>query len=308
MFKERVIFMGTPEIASVYLQSLIDSHFNIVAVYTQPPRKKGRGMQVQESSVQKLAQKHKIEVYCPVDLGFSAAQKELQDLHPDIIVVMGYGLLLPKFILQLPRFGCINIHVSLLPRWRGAAPIEHAILNGDKITGLTIFKLVEKLDAGPIIAKDSMAIDPHIDKNDLTTLLNSKGTKLLISTLPDLFNKNVELEIQKEDMATHASKITTEIRKLDFNQDALTVYNRIRAFAPQPSAWFVFNKERIKIIKAKLRKGACEPSTIVNDQFHIGCNNGIICPTIVQREGKKPMKIDEFLRGFDFAVGQKINA
>ena len=132
--------------------------------------------------MQKLAQKHKIEIYCPVDLGFSAVQKELHDLHPDLIVVMGYGLLLPKFILQLPRFGCINIHVSLLPRWRGAAPIEHAILNGDKITGLTIFKLVEKLDAGPIIARDSIAIDPHIDKNDLTTLLNSKGTKLLIST------------------------------------------------------------------------------------------------------------------------------
>ena len=130
MFKERVIFMGTPEIASVYLQSLIDSHFNIVAVYTQPPRKKGRGMQVQESPVQKLAQKHNIGVHCPVDLCFSAAQKELQDLQPDIIVVMGYGLLLPKFVLQLPRFGCINIHVSLLPRWRGAAPIEHAILNG----------------------------------------------------------------------------------------------------------------------------------------------------------------------------------
>ena len=129
---------------------------------------------------------------------------------------MGYGLLLPKFILQLPRFGCINIHVSLLPRWRGAAPIEHAILNGDKITGLTIFKLVEKLDAGPIIAKDSMAIDPHIDKNDLTTLLNSKGTKLLISTLPDLFNKNVELEIQKEDMATHASKNYHRNKKIRF--------------------------------------------------------------------------------------------
>jgi len=300
--------MGTPDTASVYLQSLIDSHFNIVAVYTQPPRKKGRGMQVQESPVQKLAQKHNIGVFCPVDLCFSAAQKELQDLQPDIIVVMGYGLLLPKFVLQLPRFGCINIHVSLLPRWRGAAPIEHAILNGDTVTGLTIFKLVEKLDAGPIIAKDSMVIDPHIDKKDLTTLLNSKGTKLMISILPDLFQNNVEWEIQQEDMATHASKITTEMRKLDFNQGALTVYNQIRAFAPQPSAWFVFNKERIKIIKAKLREGASEPSTIVNDQFHIGCKNGIICPTIVQREGKKPMNAGEFLRGFEFAVGSKINA
>jgi len=308
VFKERVIFMGTPEIASVYLQALIDSHFNIVAVYTKPPRKKGRGMQVQESPVQKLAQKHYIGVYCPVDLSSSVAQKELQDLQPDIIVVMGYGLLLPKFVLQLPRFGCINIHVSLLPRWRGAAPIEHAIINGDKVTGLTIFKLVETLDAGPIIAKDSMVIDPHIDKKDLTTLLNSKGIKLMISTLPDLFNNNVELEIQQEDRATHASKITTEMRKLDFYQDALTVYNQIRAFAPQPSAWFFFNKERIKIIKAKLREGACEPSTIVNDQFHIGCKNGIICPTIVQREGKKPMNASEFLRGFEFAAGNKINA
>ena len=299
--------MGTPEIASVYLQSLIDSHFNIVAVYSQPPRKKGRGMQVQESPVQKLAQKHNIEVYCPVDLGFSATQKELENLQPDIIVVMGYGLLLPKFVLQLPRFGCINIHVSLLPRWRGAAPIEHAILNGDKITGLTIFKLVEKLDAGPIIAIDSMAIDQHIDKKDLTTLLSSRGTKLLISILPDLFNNNFALEIQNEDKVTYASKITTEMRKLNFNQDALTVYNHIRAFAPQPSAWFAFKNERIKIIKAKLMEGVCEPSTIVNDQFHIGCNNGIICQIIVQREGKKPMNADEFLRGFEFVVSQKIN-
>ena len=308
MFKERIVFMGTPEISSVYLKSLIDSNFNVVAVYTQPPRKKGRGMQVQESPVQELAQKHKIKVYYPVDLNFSVAQKELQDLQPDVIVVMGYGLLLPKFILQLPRFGCINIHVSLLPRWRGAAPIEHAILNGDKITGLTIFKLVEKLDAGPIIAKDSIAIDQHIDKNNLTTLLNLMGTKLLISVLPDLFKNKVELEIQTENQATYACKITTEMRKLDFNQEALKVYNRIRAFAPQPSAWFVFNKERIKIIKAKLLEGACEPSTILNDQFHIGCNNGIICPVIIQREGKKPMNTDEFLKGFKFMVGQKINA
>ena len=308
MANERIIFMGTSEISEMYLKSLLDSHYNIIAVYSQPPRKKGRGMKVQESSIQKLAQLHNIQVFTPKDFNSETTKKELQDLHPDLIIVMGYGLKLTKPILELADSGCINVHVSLLPRWRGAAPIEHALLNGDKKTGITIFKLVEKMDAGPILVKDEIAIDQHINKGELIQKLNQQGTKLLNFVLPKIFNNENTLVPQDENKVTYAHKISPVMRKLNFKQEVEVVYNTIRAFAPQPSAWFIFDNERIKIIKASFKKGNFQPSTILNDQFHIGCNNGQICPEIIQREGKKPMELKEFLKGFKFIVGSKIDA
>ena len=300
--------MGSAEISVFYLKSLISSNYNIVAVYSQPPRKKGRGMKVQESSVQKLAQLHNIQVFTPKDFHSETTKKELQDLQPDLIIVMGYGLKLTKPILELPDLGCINIHVSLLPRWRGAAPIEHALLNGDKKTGITIFKLVEKMDAGPILVKDEFALGQHINKGELIQKLNQQGTKLLNFVLPKIFNNENTLVPQDEDKVTYAYKISPVMRKLDFTQEVEAVYNTIRAFGPQPSAWFMFDNERIKIIKASFKKGNSKPLTILNDQFHVGCNNGQICPEIIQREGKKPMELKEFLKGFKFNVGSKIDA
>ena len=308
MCKERIIFMGTAEISSYYLQFLIDSQYNIVAVYSQPPRKKGRGMKIQESSVQQLAQLHNINVFIPDDLHSAISKKEIQNLQPDLIIVMGYGLKLPKFICELPGFGCINVHVSLLPRWRGAAPIEHALLNGDKKTGVTIYKIIEKMDAGPILAKDEVVVDQHINRGELIQKLNHQGTKLLNSVLPSIFNKENRLIPQDENKVTYAHKISSEMRKLDFKQEVEIVYNTIRAFAPQPSAWFMIDNERIKIIKASFKIGNSQSSTILNDQFHIGCNNGKICPEIVQREGKKPMELKDFLKGFDFTIGTQIDA
>lgn len=308
MSNERIIFMGTSEISEMYLKSLLDSHYNIVAVYSQPPRKKGRGMKVQESSVQKIAQLNNIKVFTPKDFSSETTKKELKDLHPDLIIVMGYGLKLTKPILELPDLGCINIHVSLLPRWRGAAPIEHALLNGDKKTGITIFKLVEKMDAGPILAKDEITIDQHINKGELIQKLNQQGTKLLNLVLPKIFKNKNTLVFQDENKVTYAYKISPAMRKLNFKQEVEAVYNTIRAFSPQPSAWFMFNNERIKIIKASFKKGNFTPSTILNEQFHVGCNNGQICPEIIQREGKKPMELNEFLKGFKFIVGSKIDA
>ena len=308
MSNERIIFMGTSEISEMYLKSLLDSHYNIIAVYSQPPRKKGRGMKVQESSIQKLAQLHNIRVFTPKDFHSETTKKELQDLQPDLIIVMGYGLKLTKPILELPDLGCINIHVSLLPRWRGAAPIEHTLLNGDKKTGITIFKLIEKMDAGPILVKDEIAIDQYISKGELIQKLNQQGTKLLNFVLPKIFNNENTLVPQDENKVTYAHKISPVMRKLDFKQEVEAVYNTIRAFAPQPSAWFMFDNNRIKIIKASFKKGNFQPSTILNDQFHIGCNNGKICPEIIQREGKNPMRLDDFIKGYKFVVGSKIDA
>ena len=308
MVSKRIIFMGTPKIASVYLKSLIDMNHNIVAVYSQPARKKGRGMYMQESPVQMIAKKNSIKTFTPTEFVSEIIKKEMEELYPDLIIVMGYGLKLPQHILQLPTLGCINIHVSLLPRWRGAAPIEHALLNGDKETGVTIFKLVQEMDAGPILAKDVISIDQHMNKEELTEKLNKLGTELLTSVLPIFFKKSAFLVPQDDSKVTYAHKISSSMRQLDFNNEVETVHNKIRAFAPQPSAWFLFNNERIKIIKSSFVEGKFDISIIINTEFHIGCKNGKICPQILQREGKKPMQIEDFLRGFEFIVGTKIHA
>ncbi len=307
MRQERIVFMGTPEISKVYLQSLIDHQYNIIAAYTQPPRKQGRGMQVQKSPVHTLSLEHNIPVYQPKNFASYENINELKKLKPDLVVVMGYGLLLPKSILQIPLHGCINIHVSLLPRWRGAAPIEYAILNGDEKTGVSIFLLEEKLDAGPIIATQQIKIDKDINKGNLTSELNILGTALLINTLPDLLDNKISAQKQEETYATYAKKITPELRRINFNNEVRTIYNQIRAFAPKPSAWFTVNNERFNILKCSMKICEAEASTIMNSQLHIGCKNGIIIPEIIQREGKKSMKIGEFLKGFAFEVGQKIN-
>jgi methionyl-tRNA formyltransferase len=307
MRRERIVFMGTPEISKVYLQSLIDHQYNIIATYTQSPRKQGRGMLIQKSPIHSLSLEYKIPVYHPKNFESLETVKELRKLKPDLVVIMGYGLLLPKSILLIPNYGCINIHISLLPRWRGAAPIEHAILNGDEKTGVSIFLLEEKLDAGPIIATQEININNDINKESLTSELNILGSVLLINTLPDLLENKISMRKQDEACATFAKKITPEFRRINFNNEVHAVYNQIRAFAPKPSAWFTVNNERFNIIKSSMKICEAEASAIMNRQFHIGCNNGIIIPEIIQREGKKSMKIGEFLKGFAFDVGQKIN-
>ena len=299
--------MGTPEIALVYLKSLFESNQNVVAVFSQPPRKKDRGMKIKESPVHQFAKEKGIAIYTPNNLNSNNTIEDLNKLKPDLIVVMGYGLKLPNKVLNIPKLGCINIHVSLLPCWRGAAPIEHALLSGDQNTGVTIFKLVEKMDAGPIIAQESINIDDKISKEELTKRLNYVGVNLLKSVLPIIFNQKINYKTQDDNKATYANKITPDIRRLNFNENAKSVYNKIRAFSPKPGAWFNYKKERIKIIKSNFVEGDFESSRILNNKFHIGCKFGKICPEIIQKEGKKPLNLENFLRGFKIKVGDKVN-
>ena len=300
--------MGSSSISVNYLNLLLENDLNVVAIYTQPPRRKGRGMSIKNSAVHNLSIEKKIPVYHPINFKLKEVLKTFKELKPDIAVVMGYGLLLPKKILQIPNFGCINIHVSLLPRWRGASPIEHSILHGDKKTGVSIFKIEEKLDSGPIIASQEMNIEDNFSKDTLTFELNKIGNKLLIKTLPNIFDKKILIKKQDNTKATYAKKITSELRKIDFNNDVVNVYNFVRAFSPKPSAWFTYKNERFKIIKCSLEKCESTESTIINDKFHIGCVNGKIIPKIIQREGKKAMKLEEFLKGFNFEINKKVNA
>ena len=300
--------MGSPQIASEYLQILLENNLNVIGIFTQPPRPKGRGMNIQNSPVHDEALKQKIPVFYPENFKDNKSIELFKKLNPDLVIVMAYGILLPNKILNLPTFGCINIHVSLLPRWRGAAPVEYALLNGDKETGVTIFKLVDKLDAGPIISQVSVLVDKNLSKNELFNKLNSIGKELIIKILPNYFENKIILENQNEQKATYAPKITSKTTKINFDENVTNVYNKIRAFSPKPGAWFLFKDERIKIISCKKIIGNSSPSKIINKHFHIGCNDGAIIPIVIQREGKKPMEIKEFLKGFTFSVGQIINA
>ena len=307
MLKKKIIFMGTPEISAIYLNYLIQENFNIISVVTQPAKKKGRGLIKQESAVHKISKINKINVFTPLNLNDKEFKSKVHNLNPDLIIVMGYSLKLPDFILNIPKFGCINVHVSLLPRWRGTAPIKYSLLNGDKKTGITIFKVVEKMDAGPILINQSIEIEENINKDELTDKLNLIGTKLLNQVLPNIFNNKVVYKNQVEDQITYAPKISTDLRKINFYEDMEVIHNKIRAFSFRPGAWFNYEKEIIKIIKSQKIKGDFEPSLILNDRFHIGCNDGKICPEIIQRAGKKPMFLEEFLRGFKFKIGSQLN-
>ena len=306
MNSKKIIFMGSPKIASDYLEALIKNNFMISAVFSQPPKKKSRGMKIIKSEVHQLANKNNIEVLCP-DTFDKQNIERVKKLNPDLIIVMAYGKILPKDILDLPTFGCINIHVSLLPRWRGAAPIEHSLMNGDNKTGISIIQIIEKLDAGPIINQKKVDIQDDYNKDELSKKLTEVGIKLLVETIPLIFDKKISYSDQDENDVTYANKISSQNRKINFNKSVNEVLNLIRAHSPKPGAWFTIQNERIKIIKARKSNSTGNASTIINQTFDIGCNDGSIEPLILQREGKNAISKDDFLRGYSFKINDIIN-
>jgi methionyl-tRNA formyltransferase len=306
MKDKKIIFMGTPDIAAQHLNILFKKNLNIVGVFTQPPRKKNRGMRIEKSEVHQIAEKNNIEVFYPTLIDDTVIKK-VKSLEPDLIIVIAYGIILPSKFLNIPKYGCINIHVSLLPRWRGAAPIEHALLAGDEKTGISVISISPKLDAGDILMQESLAIDKDINSDDLTINLTNLGKKTLMETLPLLFENKLIRKKQDESKVTYANKFISEDRKINFYNSSDDVYNHIRAHGPKPGSWFTYRGERIKIIKAKKINELGESSTILNKDFMIACKDGAILPLLIQREGKKVVSLDDFLRGFTFSIQDKLN-
>ena len=306
MKDKKIIFMGTPDIAAQHLNVLFKKNLNIVGVFTQPPRKKNRGMRIEKSEVHQIAEKNNIEVFYPTSIDVTVIEK-VKSLEPDLIIVIAYGIILPSKFLNIPKYGCINIHVSLLPRWRGAAPIEHALLAGDEKTGISVISISPKLDAGDILMQESFAIDKDINSDDLTINLTNLGKKTLMETLPLLFENKLIRKKQDESKVTYANKFISEDRKINFYNSSDDVYNHIRAHGPKPGSWFTYIGERIKIIKAKKINELGKSSTILNKDFMIACKDGAILPLLIQREGKKVVSLDDFLRGFTFSIQDKLN-
>ncbi|MDC0044442.1 methionyl-tRNA formyltransferase [Pelagibacteraceae bacterium] len=306
MKDKKIIFMGTPDIAAQHLNMLIEKNFNIVGVFTQPPRKKNRGMRIEKSDAHQIAEKNNIEVFYPTSIDDTVIE-QVKILEPDLIIVIAYGIILPSKFLNIPKYGCINIHVSLLPRWRGAAPIEHALLSGDVKTGISVISISPKLDAGDILFQESFVLDRDINSDDLTLSLTNLGKNTLLKTLPLLFENKLIRKKQDESKVTYANKFLSEDRKINFYNSADDVYNHIRAHGPKPGSWFTYKGERIKIIKAKKINELGESSTILNRDFMIACKDGAILPILIQREGKKVVSLDDFLRGFTFAIQDELN-
>tara|TARA_Y100001970_G_scaffold288916_1_gene417701 strand:+ start:9368 stop:10291 length:924 start_codon:yes stop_codon:yes gene_type:complete len=306
MNKKNIIFMGTPSIAANYLDVLINNKYNIVSVFTQPHRKKNRGMKTLSTPVEELAIQNNIKVHTPNKLDNESLDL-IKSYKPDLVIVMAYGLIIPSKFLEVPLFGFINIHLSLLPRWRGASPIEHTLLYGDKNSGISIIKLNDKLDAGPVLIQKKISIENYHNKKDLINILNATGCDLLIDTIPKILKDNIKFQIQNEKYATYAHKLNSESRRINFDHKAFYNINKIRAFSPHPASWFTYKNERIKIISAILKNDSGNPGTILDKNFSLCCLDGSIAPTYLQREGKKIMQIDEFLRGFSFKVGDTLN-
>ena len=307
MKDKKIIFMGTPDIAAQHLNILIENNLNIVGIFTQPPRKKNRGMRIEKSDVHQIADKNNIEVFYPSTIDDTTIE-QVKNLEPDLIIVIAYGIILPSSFLNIPKYGCINIHVSLLPRWRGAAPIEHALLAGDDKTGISIISVSPKLDAGDILMQESFTLDKDINRDELTLNLTNLGKKTLMKTLPLLFENKLIRKKQDESKVTYANKFLSEDRKINFYNSTDDVFNHIRAHGPKPGSWFTYKGERIKIIKAKKINELGESSTILNKDFMIACKDGAILPEFIQREGKKVVSLDDFLRGFTFSIQDKLNA
>jgi methionyl-tRNA formyltransferase len=296
--KLNIIFMGTPEFALPALSAIHNSHHKLVAVYTQPPRPAGRGQKDKKSPIQEFAIANDIAVYTPISLRDVVVQNELKNLNADVIVVAAYGLLLPQAVLDACQFGCINIHPSLLPRWRGAAPIQRTIMAGDKETGVVIMQMNAGLDTGDALLTKKITIPDNCTSGRLHDILAKISADLVLEVLSDI--ENATPVRQAEIGVTYAAKISKEECLIDWNNDAVDIYNKILGLLPQPKAFFIYNDEQIKIIEAEIiENNHQQPAgTIIDDKLTIACKNDYIRILKLQRAGKNPMLTADMLRGY----------
>jgi len=305
----RLVYMGTPDFAVPALAALLAAGHEVACVYTQPPRPAGRGQKEQRSPVHELAAARGLAVRTPASLKSDAAQRELADLEPDAAVVAAYGLILPKAVLAAPRLGCVNIHASLLPRWRGAAPIQRAILAGDAETGVTIMQMDEGLDTGAMLRQATTPIGPDDTAQTLHDRLAGIGAGEIVAVLRDLEAGAVTPRPQPAEGVTYAAKLARADGRLDWTRPAAALERQVRAFDPWPGAWFEHAGERIKVLAAKPVQGVTgAPGTVVAAGPIVACGEGGLQLLRLQRPGKAPLDAGPFLRGFPMPSGTRLGS
>jgi len=296
-----VVFMGTPEFAVPTLDILIKKKFNILKVYTQPPKKSKRGQKINSSPIENFCKKNKINFGNPASLDNEDEFNIFKKLLPDIVIVVAYGQIIPKNFLTKTKFGFINIHGSLLPKWRGAAPIQRAIMNGDKKIGISIMKIEEKLDSGPVLMSKELELDQNKTFGEIEEQLSIEGANLLIESLKLIKTGNSTFINQNHSESTYAKKIKKNETKINWNLNANKVLRHIHGLSPNPGAWFQYKKERFKVLRVKISSKNGKAGLVIDDNLTIACNLDSIQILELQRQGKNKQNAKDFL------LGSKIN-
>ena len=293
----KIVFMGTPEFSLPALNELIKKKFNVLKVYTQPPKKSKRGQKVNPSPIEEYCKKNKVNFSTPVSLKNEEELKIFKKLSPDIVIVVAYGQIIPKDFLKVAPLGFINIHASLLPKWRGAAPIQRAIMNTDKKIGVSIMKIEEELDAGPVLTFKEIGLDQSITHGEIEKKLSLIGVELIIESLKIIEEGNSKFIDQDHSKATYAKKISKNETKINWNLNADKVLAHIHGLSPYPGAWFEYDKERFKILKVKINSANGKEGCLLDENLIIGCKKNSIQVLELQRQGKNKQTAKEFLLG-----------
>jgi methionyl-tRNA formyltransferase len=300
----RLVYMGTPDFAVGPLAALLEAGHEVCAVYSQPPRPAGRGHKLRPSPVHAFAESRGIPVRTPRNLRSAEDRAAFAALKADVAVVAAYGLILPKPVLEAPRHGCINIHASLLPRWRGAAPIQHAILAGDAESGVTVMQMDEGLDTGDMLLWEAVPITTDTTASSLHNALAALGSRLIVQAMERLEAGTLTATPQPAEGVTYAAKLTREDGRLDWRRNAVDLERQVRALTPWPGTWFSHGETVLKVSAAEIApqaRGA--PGTVLDHRLTIACGTGGLRPTRIQRPGKAPMAAADLLRGYDLPVG-----
>lgn len=303
----KIIFMGTPEFCVPTLEVLAKSQYKISYVYTQPPKKSNRGQKLNPSPIQKTSKNLNLSVRSPNSLNTEEELDFLKNLNPDIVVVVAYGQLIPVKFLNVPKKGFINIHASLLPHWRGAAPIQRAIINLERETGISIMKIKEELDSGPVMKKIKININPSDSTNDISEKLSKISSENIVTALDDIFENKAKFIEQEHNLATYAKKIKKIEGKIDWGEDAKKIIGKINGLNPKPGAWFEHKKIRYKIWRASISEKKGVAGSILDNDFVIGCKDKSIKILEIQREGKNKLLLNDFLLGVNFKEGEIVN-
>ena len=308
----RVMYMGTPDFAVPPLTALVEAGYDVVGVVTQPDKPKGRGKTMMPTPVKEEALKHGIPVYQPEKVRAQEFVDVLTEINPDIIVVAAFGQIIPKVILELPQFGCINIHASLLPKYRGAAPIQQAVIDGEKESGVTIMKMGMGLDTGDMISKIIVPITAEETGGSLFDKLADAGAELLVKTLPSIFDGTAVYEVQPEESPTpYAAMITKQMGLMNFAKSAEELERLVRGMNPWPSAYTYLNGKTLKVWVSAVEEGeaGAEPGTVIKTDkkgIYVACGKDVLVLKEIQLEGKKRMEADAFLRGYSVETGTKL--
>ena len=294
--KQRIVFFGSPEFSLAPLKTLYLGGYEIVGVYTQEPKKKSRGMKEITTPVHQWAESQLLPVFTPVTLNQESIH-EFQSLKPDVAILFAYGKIIPKAWLDIPLYGFINIHASLLPKWRGAAPVQRSIENNDEITGISIMKMNEKLDEGPVLASQEIPITKETNGLNLINQMSLDSCSLLFNTLEKYFLGKIKLHDQDSSLSTYANKINKIESKINWSEKAVTIERKIRAFYPYPAMWFNHEGRRYKVLKSKISNQIGKVGEIIDTPLTIACGDQSLEILEIQAEGKKAVSIDNFILG-----------